>query len=86
MAIELSRDERKEALASIEEYFRVELEVDVDELRAGFVLDYFLKEIGPLAYNQGVRDAQRYFQEKNEDLTGTCFEHAFTFWPTRKKG
>ena len=85
MAIDLSRDDRREAVASLEEYFRQEFEKEIGEMRAGFVLDYILEEIAPLAYNQGVADAQRYFLEKTEDLKGSCFEHPFTHWPTRKK-
>ena len=86
MAIELSKEDHREALASLEEFFRRELEIEIDDLRGRLILDYLLKELGPLAYNKGVADAQRYFLEKTEDLTGTCFEHPFTYWPTRKKG
>ena len=86
MAIELSKEDHKEALASLEEFFRQELEIEIDELRGRLILDYILKELGPLAYNKGVTDARRYFLEKTEDLAGTCFEHPFTYWPTRKKG
>jgi uncharacterized protein (DUF2164 family) len=49
-------------------------------MQAGFLLDYFLKEIAPVVYNQGVVDAQRYFIEKTEDLTCTLFEEEFGYW------
>ena len=49
-------------------------------MQAGFLLDYFLKEIAPVVYNQGVVDAQRYFIEKTEGLTGTLFEEEFGYW------
>jgi uncharacterized protein (DUF2164 family) len=46
-------------------------------------LEYFLKEIAPFAYNQGVEDAQKYFLAKTEELTGTYFEEGLTFWKSR---
>lgn len=48
-------------------------------MQAGFLLDYFLTEIAPIAYNQGVGDARRYLEEKIENLSGTCFEHEMTY-------
>jgi uncharacterized protein (DUF2164 family) len=54
-------------------------------MRAKFLVDFILKEIAPLAYNQGVRDAESYFRGKIEDLPGTCFEEALTYWQKKKK-
>ncbi len=84
MAIELSKEEIKEVLPSLRRYFREELEEEISEMRAKFLLDYFLKEIAPLAYNKGVRDAEMYFRGKIEDLTGTCFEDGLTYWQKKK--
>ena len=61
MAIELRKEQRKDAIQSLEQHLREELETEVGEMQAGFLLDYFLKEIAPVVYNQGVVDAQRYF-------------------------
>ena len=83
MAIELSKADRQAASASLQAYFREELDQELSELRAKLFLDYLLKEIGPFAYNQGVRDAERYFRSKLEDLSATCFEDPLTYW--RKK-
>jgi Uncharacterized conserved protein (DUF2164) len=48
-------------------------------------VDYVLKEIGPLAYNRGVQDAEEFFRKRLEDLPGTCFEPPLTYWQTKKK-
>ena len=61
MAIELRKEQRKDAIQSLEQHLREELETEVGEMQAGLLLDYFLKEIAPAVYNQGVVDAQRYF-------------------------
>ena len=84
MPVKLSHDQRKKAVHSIGRYFSEELEHEIGEMKAGFLLDYFLKEIAPIAYNQGVNDARRFLEEKMEDLPGTCFEHEMTFWEQRK--
>lgn len=86
MAIEISRQESDEAVASLRRFLSEELELDVGEMQAGFLLKFFLEEIGPLAYNRGVKDAESYFRGRVEDLTGVCFEQPMTFWSKRKKG
>ena len=84
MPVKLTADQKKEALSSIERFLNDELECEASSMQAGFLLEYFLKEIAPLAYNQGVEDARSFFQGKLEDLSGTCFEHAFTYWDSGK--
>lgn len=85
MAIELTKQEIKDATVSIQRYAEEELELELNEMRAKFLLDYFLQEIAPLAYNKGVRDAEIFFREKIEDLPATCFEDGLTYWLKKKK-
>ena len=85
MPIELGKQETKEVLASLQHYFREELDQEISEMRAKFLLDYMLKEIAPFAYNCGVKDAEIYFRGKLEDLSGTCFEYGLTYWQKKKK-
>ena len=85
MAIELEKEETKEVIASLQRYFREELEQELSEMRAKFLLDYILKEIAPLAYNRGVKDAEIFLRGKMEDLSGTCFEDGLTYWAAKKK-
>jgi len=85
MPIELDKQDTKEILASLRHYFREELDQELSEMRAKFLLDYMLEEIAPFAYNKGVKDAETYFRGKLEDLSGTCFEDGLTYWQNRKK-
>jgi uncharacterized protein (DUF2164 family) len=80
MAIELERENREALIASIQSYFSEHMEEEVGQLKAGFLLDYFLEEIGPAVYNQAVRDAAAYFQGKVEDLDSTCYQPEMNFW------
>ena len=85
MPIELDKQETKEVVLSLQHYFRRELDQEISEMRAKFLLDYMLEEIAPFAYNKGVKDAETYFRGKLEDLSGTCFEDGLTYWQKRKK-
>ena len=85
MPIELTKEEVADVIPSLRRYFREELELEISEMRAKFLLNYFLKEIAPFAYNQGVKDAESYFRGRVEDLSGTCFEPALTYWLKKKK-
>jgi len=60
------------------------LDHELSEMRAKMVLSYFLKEIGPFAYNKGVKDAESFFRGKVEDLTATCFEDGLTYWVKKR--
>ena len=85
MAIELTEHENVEAIHSLKKYFSTEMEAELGDLRAKLLLDYILKEIGPLAYNRGVQHAEEFFRKRIEDLPATCFEPPFTHWQARKK-
>ncbi len=80
MAIKLSQDATKQLLASIKRDVSENLEQDIGDLKAGMLLDYFLKEIGPTVYNQAITDARAFFQGRVADLEGVCFEKEFSYW------
>lgn len=85
MAIELNAQESTEAIHSLKKYFAAEMDEELSELRAKLLLDYILKEIGPLTYNLGVKHAEQFFRRHVEDLPATCFEPPFTYWQTKRK-
>lgn len=85
MTTELSKQEIEAIVGSLRKYFREELEHEISEMRAKFLLDYVLKEIAPFAYNQGVKDAESYFRAKTEDLAAICFEEGLTYWRQQRK-
>ncbi len=72
--------EKREALDSILRYMSEEIDVDVSEMQAELILDYFTKELAPFAYNKGIQDAQQFLLMKAEDLGGACFEEGLTYW------
>jgi uncharacterized protein (DUF2164 family) len=85
MAIELSKQEIEQIVPSLRKYLDEELEYEISEMRAKFLLGYFLKEIAPFAYNKGVKDAESYFRAKTEELSAICFEEGLTYWRNKRK-
>lgn len=81
MAIVLEADAKKKALASIRRYAAENLDLDIGDLKADLLLDFFLREIGPTVYNAAVSDAQTYLRDRVADLEGACYEPEFGYWP-----
>jgi uncharacterized protein (DUF2164 family) len=61
-------------------FFSEKLDLELSEVQAEFLLEYFCREIAPFAYNQDMADAQKYLIRLSEDLTGTCFQDPLTYW------
>jgi uncharacterized protein (DUF2164 family) len=80
MAIELNRDARSQAVASIERYFAEELDQRIGNIAAGALLSFFLEEIGPLVYNQAVSQVQERLQERIQELDIEFNEEEFQYW------
>ncbi len=64
--IELSKDDRAEIEERIKTYVQEELGVDLGSFEAGFMLDFFVREIGPYFYNRGLYDAQALLETRLE--------------------
>ena len=80
MAIEISKESRADAVESIKRYFRENMEDHIGDLEANGLLDYFLQELGPIAYNKAVADVQERLQMRVTDLSGEVYENEFQFW------
>jgi uncharacterized protein (DUF2164 family) len=81
MQIVLSDNARKQSIASIKRYFVEELEQEIGDLKAGLLLEFILKEIGPSIYNAAIGDAQTYLRDRVADLEGACSVPEFAYWP-----
>ena len=81
MAVTLSAEAQKQALASIRRFCDGELDLELSDIQVLQLLTFFLKEVGPSAYNQGVADSQAFLRERLGDLEATCYEPEFAYWP-----
>jgi uncharacterized protein (DUF2164 family) len=75
MRIRLSPERRAGLLRAIKEHFSAEFDEQLSDFRAEGLLDLFVRELGPPVYNQGVRDASSYMQQKLGDIEGEVSEH-----------
>lgn len=67
--IKLSQDQTDRMVSKIKRYFSDELDQDIGSFEAEFLIEFFVKEIGPHFYNQALADANRVFVEKVEDAS-----------------
>ena len=80
MTIELPKESRAQAIASIERYFRENMEEKIGNIAAGALLGYFLEELGPLVYNKAVADVQERLQIRISELDIDHHEEEFQYW------
>lgn len=80
MEIEISKEARAQATASLRRYFEDNFE-PIGELAAGQLFTYLLEEIGPLVYNHAVRDAQARIERHLGDVADDLYAPEFPYWP-----
>jgi uncharacterized protein (DUF2164 family) len=84
MAIELQKEAKKEAIASIERWFHEEREERIGNIAAGALLNFMLEEIGPSIYNRAVADVQERLGARVAELDIEVHEDEFGYWNKRK--
>ena len=80
MTIEISKEARQQAVASIERYFLENMEEKIGNITAGALFGFFLEELGPLIYNRAVADAQERLQSRIMELDIEVHEDEFQYW------
>ena len=80
MTIEISREARKEAIASIERYFQENMEERIGNVAAGALLGFFLEELGPIVYNKAVAEVQERLQARIAEIDIEIHEDEFQYW------
>ena len=88
MDITLSKEDRTEAIASIERYFAEHFTEALGgqrlgNIQAGALLNFFLEDIGPCIYNQAIADAQERLSMRVSELDIECHADAFGYWRKR---
>jgi uncharacterized protein (DUF2164 family) len=86
VAVELPKEARQRAIASIERWFRDERDERVGNIAAGALLNFVLEEIAPSIYNRAVADAQERMQMRVGELDIELHEDEFGYWQKREPG
>ncbi|MBQ4892108.1 hypothetical protein A9267_19285 [Shewanella sp. UCD-FRSSP16_17] len=66
--IELTAEQREVMVNKLQRYFEDELDQDLGQFEAEFLLDFLGKNIGAHFYNQGLHDARAIFEARIETI------------------
>ena len=78
--IELTKEDREQAISSIQRYFEQNMEEKIGNIAASALLGFLLEEVGPSIYNKGVADAQERIQARVSELDFEVHEDEFQYW------
>jgi uncharacterized protein (DUF2164 family) len=59
-----SKPEKEAIIQKIQQYFSQEMDHEIGQFEAGFLLDFFAEQIGPYFYNNAVHDSQAIVQKQ----------------------
>ncbi len=72
--IKFTDSEKAEIVAKVQRYFESELDQDIGQFDAEFLLDFFSEQIGSFFYNRGLYDAQTILSSKLDDIADSILE------------
>ena len=85
MAIELTKEAREQAIASVQRYFQENMDEPIGNIAASGLLGFFVEEVGPAIYNQAVRDVQERLAMRVAEVDMDVHEDEFTYWRRYEK-
>ncbi len=77
MPLELTKEHRQDAIASLKQYFDQNMPEPIGDLAANLLLNFILEDIGPALYNQAIHDAQARLAQRVADLDSELYEAPF---------
>ncbi|MBS1231009.1 MAG: hypothetical protein H6R17_4286 [Proteobacteria bacterium] len=80
MTIKLPNAAQQAAVASLQRYFKQNMDEPIGNITAGALLGFFLEEIGPLVYNKAVADVQQRLQARIQEIDLEVYEDEFQYW------
>ena len=80
MGIELSSEDRAQAIDSLTRYVLENLDQKIGNITAGALLGFILEEIGPSIYNLAVSDVKERLLMRVEDVEYEIHEDEFQYW------
>jgi uncharacterized protein (DUF2164 family) len=85
MTIEISKEARAKAIASILRYAEENFDEPLGNLAAELLLNFLLDDIGPTIYNKAIADVQERMQTRVMELDIEMQKEEFQFWHDRRK-
>ncbi|WP_163133819.1 DUF2164 domain-containing protein [Agarivorans sp. Alg241-V36] len=72
--IEFSSEQKNALVSKIQDYCEQQLDLEVGQFDAEFLLDFFSEEVGAYYYNQGLQDAQTVVQNRIDSIADELYE------------
>ena len=72
--INISRKNKNKITQDIQQWFRENLDQEIGNLDAEFLLDYFTENLGGFYYNQALSDIHGLIAEKTESLADSIYD------------
>ena len=72
--IEFTSDEKAEIVRRIKAYFEANLEQEIGQFDAEFLLDFFTEQVGGFYYNRGLQDARTVLESRLESIDEALYE------------
>ena len=72
--IEFSAAQKEQLIQKLQKYMSSELEIELGQFDADFLLDFISKEFGSHYYNQGLYAAQTVLADKIDSLTDAIYQ------------
>jgi len=80
MDLDISKQARVDAIASVKRYFEENMNEPIGDLPAGLLLNFFIEEVGPTIYNRAIADAQTRLQQRVSDINSELYVDEFQYW------
>lgn len=65
-----SKPQSDAIVKKIQDYFTKELDQELGQFEASFLLNFFAEEIGPYFYNKAIQDSQAILRKRIDDIAG----------------
>jgi len=66
--------QKEQLIQKLQKYMSAELEIELGQFDADFLLDFISKQMGSHYYNQGLYDAQTVLVDRMDSLTDAIYQ------------
>ncbi len=71
--IKFTKEEKETLVPKIKMYLHEELDVEIGNFDAEFLLDFFSEEVGPYFYNRGIKDSLDMLDTRMEEVKESIY-------------
>ncbi|MCF6190610.1 MAG: DUF2164 domain-containing protein [Cocleimonas sp.] len=71
--IKFTKEEKETLIPKIKMYLAEELNVEIGNFDAEFLLDFFSEEVGPYFYNRGIKDSLDMLDTRMEEVKESIY-------------